>query len=303
MASATPKQFAVDGVVYVRTTNGNLVRATLVKNKLLAKRAAKEELKKKCAKAAPKRSFCKFYTRFACSHFQRNSCTKDDCVYPHIRINPQAQICRPFATEGWCDAGSNCKDRHVWVCPDFGTTVGCKKRCGLAHLANGGIRVKKSAEEVEKEKQNGSEFVNNTKRKRVESTLARRYMDGQRQPDQDSDQHQEQSMDGFKDDRDFDENFIPLDLGDDFDEEFAMLLDQQDDIQESEGHVQDKEEQVDDDEGDISSEGVESDDEVSAADVASEEEGDPEDEDDDESDGHDQDELEDYENQYEDDEY
>lgn len=37
-ASATPKQFAVDGVVYVRTTNGNLVRATLVKNKLLAKR-------------------------------------------------------------------------------------------------------------------------------------------------------------------------------------------------------------------------------------------------------------------------
>jgi len=38
MPSATPKQFAVDGVVYVRTTNGNLVRATLVKNKLLAKR-------------------------------------------------------------------------------------------------------------------------------------------------------------------------------------------------------------------------------------------------------------------------
>ena len=36
--SVTPKQFAVDGVVYVRTTNGNLVRATLVKNKLLAKR-------------------------------------------------------------------------------------------------------------------------------------------------------------------------------------------------------------------------------------------------------------------------
>lgn len=35
---ATPKQFAVDGVVYVRTTSGNLVRATLVKNQLLAKR-------------------------------------------------------------------------------------------------------------------------------------------------------------------------------------------------------------------------------------------------------------------------
>ncbi|KAF9990423.1 hypothetical protein BGZ75_001905 [Mortierella antarctica] len=240
MPSATPKQFAVDGVVYVRTTNGNLVRATLVKNKLLAKRAAQEELKQKRAKAAPKRSFCKFYTRFA----------------------------------------------------------------------NGGIRVKKSAEEIEKEKQNGSESVSNAKRRRVDPASSRRYMDGQRQRDQDSDQDQEQDMDGSKGDRDFDENFIPLDLGDDFDEEVAMLLDQQDDIQESDGHGQDKEAQVDDDEGDVSSDGVESDedgvnDEVSAADVASEEDQeDPEDEDedDDENEGGDQDEYEVYQNQYEEDE-
>lgn len=35
---ATPKQFSVGGVVYVRTHSGNLVRATLVKNQLLEKR-------------------------------------------------------------------------------------------------------------------------------------------------------------------------------------------------------------------------------------------------------------------------
>jgi hypothetical protein len=35
---ATPKQFSVGGVVYVRTRSGNLVRATLVKNQLLEKR-------------------------------------------------------------------------------------------------------------------------------------------------------------------------------------------------------------------------------------------------------------------------
>lgn len=191
----------------------------------------------------------------------------------------------------------------MWICPDFGTTVGCKKRCGLAHLANGGIRVKKSAEEIEKEKQNGGESVHNTKRKRVESAFSGRYMDGQRQHDQDSDQDQEQGMDGSKGDRDFDENFIPLDLGDDFDEEVAMLLDQQDDIQESERQDQDREAQVDDDEGDVSSDGVESDedegenDEVSAADVASEV-----DEDDSEDGGHDQDEFEEYQNQYEEEE-
>ncbi|KAF9968107.1 hypothetical protein BGZ70_006649 [Mortierella alpina] len=251
MPSATPKQFAVDGVVYVRTTHGNLVRATLVKNKLLAKRAAQEELKQKRAKAAPKRSYCKFYTRF----------------------------------------------------------VGCKKRCGLAHLANGGIRVKKSAEDIEKERQNGSDSVSSTKRRRLESAFSRRYMDGQRQPDQDSDQDQEQGMDGSKGDRDFDENFIPLDLGDDFDEEVAMLLDQQDDIQELESQGQDKEAQVDEEEGDISSDGVESEedesenDEVSAADVASDEDqGDLEDEDGDEGEGRDQNEFEEYQNEYEEDE-
>ncbi|KAK3835329.1 MAG: hypothetical protein JOS17DRAFT_681696 [Linnemannia elongata] len=76
----------------------------------------------------------------ACVHFQRAACNKDNCVYPHVRTNPQAPICRPFATEGWCEAGINCKDRHVWMCPDFVTEAGCKKKCGLPHVPNGGIR-------------------------------------------------------------------------------------------------------------------------------------------------------------------
>ncbi|KAK3829679.1 MAG: hypothetical protein J3R72DRAFT_405655 [Linnemannia gamsii] len=89
----------------------------------------------------------------ACVHFQRAACNKDDCVYAHVRTNPQAPICRPFATEGWCEAGINCKDRHVWVCPDFGTEEGCKKKCGLPHLPNGGIRVKNDQEMEEDEEE------------------------------------------------------------------------------------------------------------------------------------------------------
>ncbi|KAG0206778.1 hypothetical protein BGX28_001851 [Mortierella sp. GBA30] len=330
---ATPKQFSVDGVVYVRTTNGNLVRATLVKDKLLAKRAAQQALKQKRDKAAPKRSFCKFFTRFgqcsrapqcpfihsrthlaickkflrgicpntsstcklshtpsanttpACSHFQRNGCTKDNCLYPHIRINPQAQICRPFATEGWCDAGINCKDRHVWICPDFGTMAGCKKRCGLAHLANGGIRAKKSEDEIEKDKQNG-DYVNSNKRKRMDATFVTRFIDGQRQHDQNQDQDQDQEQKNVAGSKgvngQYDENFIPLDLGDDFDEQNAMLLEQQEESYDESEILQGEDE---DDVGDVSSDGVESDedededdeedeydgDEVSAADAASEE--------------------------------
>jgi len=38
VSGATPKQFSVGGVVYVRTRSGNLVRATLVQNQLLEKR-------------------------------------------------------------------------------------------------------------------------------------------------------------------------------------------------------------------------------------------------------------------------
>ncbi|KAI8597174.1 hypothetical protein EDD21DRAFT_225048 [Dissophora ornata] len=320
---ATPKQFSVGGVVYVRTTNGNLVRATLVKDQLLKKRAALEELKQKRKNPAPKkqRPFCKFFTRFgqcqrgpacpfmhsrthlaickkflrgicpntastcklshtpsphttpACSHFQRAACTKDDCLYPHIRINPQAPICRPFATEGWCEAGINCKDRHVWICPDFDTPTGCKKKCGLAHLANGGIRVKKSAEEMERERQERGEASTsnsnvNNKRKRSDSTpwskSTGRYMNGVQNQGQDNADNQEQDQNGTVRARKFhDEDFVPFDF--DNEEEEVVMMEQDEDESEVMGDFDEGDQEVEenedeeDDEEDVSSDEVESD--------------------------------------------
>ncbi|KAG0321991.1 hypothetical protein BGZ99_003575 [Dissophora globulifera] len=333
---ATPKQFSMGGVDYVRTTNGNLVRATLVKTQLLKKRAT-QELKQNKAVSKKSRPFCKFFTRFgqcqrgsscpfvhssshlaickkflrgtctntastcklshtpsphstpACSHFQRAACTKDNCLYPHIRINPQAPICRPFATEGWCDAGINCKDRHVWICPDFGTPAGCKKKCGLAHVANGGVRVKRSAEEMEKERQEqgdaaGSEF-NSNKRKRAESAKwskpAGRYMEGL--PKSDAVQSEEQDWSGSVLTKKFqhDENFVPFEFDDDDEEEALMAQVVDEDENEVMGDFegdQELDEEEEEDQEDVSSDEVESDDSESDAEEDPSEDDDDEDE-------------------------
>ncbi|KAF8925774.1 hypothetical protein BGZ58_000490 [Dissophora ornata] len=214
---ATPKQFSVGGVVYVRTTNGNLVRATLVKDQLLKK--------------------------------------------------------RPFATEGWCEAGINCKDRHVWICPDFDTPTGCKKKCGLAHLANGGIRVKKSAEEMERERQERGEASTsnsnvNNKRKRSDSTpwskSTGRYMNGVQNQGQDNADNQEQDQNGTVRARKFhDEDFVPFDF--DNEEEEVVMMEQDEDESEVMGDFDEGDQEVEenedeeDDEEDVSSDEVESD--------------------------------------------
>lgn len=192
----------------------------------------------------------------ACVHFQRAACNKDNCVYPHVRTNPQAPICRPFATEGWCEAGINCKDRHVWMCPDFVTEAGCKKKCGLPHVPNGGIRVKKSSD--------GNDIAlggNDKTWKRpdyqpstsVASTS--RYMDKQDQGAEGTG-----SVAGTFDasrnkNRQYDENFIPLDLGDDFEDQQAGMLDEDEDVVMSDQEMEEEEEE----EEDVSSEGMETD--------------------------------------------
>ncbi|KAF9105906.1 hypothetical protein BGX27_009399 [Mortierella sp. AM989] len=281
---ATPKQFSMGGVVYVRTRNGNLVRATLVKKQLLEKRSHLAICKKFLRGSCPNDSnTCHLshnpspHTTPACSHFQRAACSKDNCPYPHIRINPQAPICRPFATEGWCETGVSCKDRHVWICPDFGTPAGCKKKCGLAHVANGGIRVKRSAEEMEKERQehaasgNGTGHMDSNKRKRLDSAQqfksTGRYMDGLLGQNQDQDQ---KDIIGIKRSQ-HDEDFVPFDLGD---EEGSAFMDQ--DESEVMGDFEgDQEVDEDEDDEDVSSDvddevGVESeeDEDEDAEDIA-----------------------------------
>ncbi|KAG0357750.1 hypothetical protein BG005_003151 [Podila minutissima] len=263
-SGATPKQFAVDGVV-----------------------AAQEALKAKRNKGmARKRQFCKYFTRFgqctnircpfmhsrqhlsickrflrgqchftdatcklshtpsphttpACSHFQYAACTKDECLYPHIKVNAQAPICKPFAKEGWCEAGATCKDRHVWICPDFDTPTGCKIKCGLAHVANGGIRVKKTAEEIERDRQNGIfRQKKNGSDPQGNSAWSGRYMD---RPTPDSPKDTAKV-------REYDENFIPLDFDSADEDEGAMLqmqVESHESAEDEDADVEEEEEEED----------------------------------------------------------
>ncbi|KAG9064329.1 hypothetical protein KI688_003517 [Linnemannia hyalina] len=261
---ATPKQFSVGGVVYVRTHSGNLVRATLVKTQLLEKRAVQEALKTQRSRTAPKkaRPFCKYYTRFGiCS---RNI----GCPFVHSRShlaickkflrgvcpNTEATCKLPFATEGWCEAGINCKDRHVWICPDFGTDAGCKKKCGLPHVPNGGIWVKKSSD--------GNDIALGGNDKtwtrpdyQPSSSVAStsRYTDKQDQDAESTSGGAGTSAAVRNKNRQYDENFIPLDLGDDFEAQQAGILDEDEDVVMSDQEMEEDEEE----EEDVSSDGME----------------------------------------------
>ncbi|KAG0308328.1 hypothetical protein BGZ98_008310 [Dissophora globulifera] len=232
---ATPKQFSMGGVDYVRTTNGNLVRATLVKTQLLKKRAT-QEVKQNKAVSKKSRPFCKFFTRF-----------------------------------------------------DFGTPAGCKKKCGLAHVANGGVRVKRSAEEMEKERQEqgdaaGGEF-NSNKRKRAESAKwskpAGRYMDGLSKSDAVQSEEQDWSDSVLTKKFQHDENFVPFEFDDDDEEEALMAQVVDEDENEVMGDFegdQELEEEEEEDQEDVSSDEVESDDSESDAEEDPSEDDDDEDE-------------------------
>ena len=69
-----------------------------------------------------------------CLHFARDSCTKPDCKYAHVKVSPAAPVCRDFGFYGYCEKGAGCPDRHAVECPDFSNTGVCKiKGCKLPH--------------------------------------------------------------------------------------------------------------------------------------------------------------------------
>lgn len=52
----------------------------------------------------------------------------------HIRVSPNALVCRSFGIYGYCDKGVNCTERHLHECPDFSNTGACTTRgCKLLH--------------------------------------------------------------------------------------------------------------------------------------------------------------------------
>jgi hypothetical protein len=75
----------------------------------------------------------------ACIHFLRDACTKPDCRYAHVKIDPSADICRDYATIGYCEKGASCTERHENECPDYANTGSCpNKKCHLPHIDRAG---------------------------------------------------------------------------------------------------------------------------------------------------------------------
>jgi len=72
-----------------------------------------------------------------CHHFQKGSCNKEDCPFPHVRISPTAPVCSNFPVYGYCEVGANCPNKHVFECPDFSNTGKCSNsHCKLPHVHN-----------------------------------------------------------------------------------------------------------------------------------------------------------------------
>jgi hypothetical protein len=67
-------------------------------------------------------------------HFSKGSCSNANCRYEHIRVSPNALVCRNFGIYGYCEKGADCTERHLHECPDFSNTGSCTtKGCKLLH--------------------------------------------------------------------------------------------------------------------------------------------------------------------------
>lgn len=52
-----------------------------------------------------------------------------------MTVDPDANVCREFATLGYCRKGADCAERHVFECPDYANTGSCPdSNCHLPHV-------------------------------------------------------------------------------------------------------------------------------------------------------------------------
>ncbi|KAF8540912.1 hypothetical protein BDD12DRAFT_831429 [Trichophaea hybrida] len=175
--TTTPKKAVLGGVQFQRSRNGNLWRAGLVR---ASRRSKLSQRKSMPCKYFSNSGQCKhglscpyvhnpnevaICPRFlasdscqdgdmcdlshdptphrvpACHHFLRGNCSKPDCRYAHVRVNPGASVCRRFATLGYCPKGADCTERHVHECPEFDETGVCTdEKCKLPHIERAGRR-------------------------------------------------------------------------------------------------------------------------------------------------------------------
>ncbi|KAK8225982.1 CCCH zinc finger protein [Phyllosticta capitalensis] len=179
-ARVTPKHAKIGGVTFLRSKNGNLYRAGIVKTrqikpvKKISEPCPRFTTTGTCSKGPQCRyqhdphkvAICKdFLLRNncplgeacdlsheptahrvpACLHFLRGNCTNDDCRYAHIRVNPSAPVCRAFGTIGYCEKGPECTERHVFECPDYANHAVCRNpKCRLPHVDRAG-QIRKAA--------------------------------------------------------------------------------------------------------------------------------------------------------------
>ncbi|KAL5031944.1 hypothetical protein BDV3_000130 [Batrachochytrium dendrobatidis] len=70
-----------------------------------------------------------------CVHFERGRCSNEDCHYLHVKLSPGAHVCADFAKQGYCEKGSMCLQRHIFLCPDYEKNGECPlgEKCRLPH--------------------------------------------------------------------------------------------------------------------------------------------------------------------------
>ncbi|XP_034194064.1 zinc finger CCCH domain-containing protein 3 [Osmia lignaria lignaria] len=69
-----------------------------------------------------------------CKYFLEGCCTRDACPYRHVKVSSNTPICIEFL-QGYCAKGSECKQRHENLCPEFEKTKKCSKgkHCPYPH--------------------------------------------------------------------------------------------------------------------------------------------------------------------------
>lgn len=152
-----------------------------------------------------------------------------------MRVNRDAHVCRAFALQGYCALGLECRERHVWCCPDFADTGKCTNvRCRLPHVGAKGKREEKgkSLAKGSKRKLSGNNMDIND----GEDAGKRRKVGGEEQEDADGFLR----FDNFNDDwnKDFgggdDEEDEELMIVPDFTTDTASLEDEEEVVEEAE---------------------------------------------------------------------
>ncbi|XP_012269062.2 zinc finger CCCH domain-containing protein 3 isoform X2 [Athalia rosae] len=80
-----------------------------------------------------------------CKYFLEGCCIRDNCPYLHVKVSSNTPVCTQFL-QGYCPEANKCKQRHVYLCPEFERSASCAKGkyCPYPHKKNNVTANKKS---------------------------------------------------------------------------------------------------------------------------------------------------------------